>query len=174
MSSKSPQIPYSSVSYHIWQYGFAAGCASPPHTPFSGCFTALCQVVPLTVTEVWELLDELRIPSENFLEMLPFVLHHWCDGQKFFHQRSWPWGFSKGQWDNCDPSQTSPKELSKKSSATSFPIPFPSYFSLSSAIASSFSNCSLVFSEISLERECHLNKPWNKSCLLHLQRWWKP
>lgn len=78
-------------------------------------------------TEVWELLDELRIPSDNFLEMLHFILYHWCDEQKFFHQGSWPWGFSKQQWDNWDSSQTSQKGLSKKLSASSFPITFPSY-----------------------------------------------
>lgn len=70
--------------------------------------------------------------------MLFFILYHLCDEQKFFQEGPWPWVFSKGQWDNCDPSQTSQKGLSKQLSATSFPIPFPSCSSIFSGITSSF------------------------------------
>lgn len=116
-------------------------------------------------TEEWEWPEELRISSDSFLEMLHFILHHLCDEQKFFHQGSWPWVFS-----NCDSSQTAqkgPRNHLQLLFPSLFPPPLPflcNSFLFSQGIPPwSFRDFLGVPPQ----------QPWNKSCLLHLQGWWK-
>lgn len=182
MSSKSPQIPPNPPLQcglpHLAIWICCRLCKSSPHL-FQGVFlhsvkwfSPLWQscsprgvgIARWTQNPFWQLLRNVA---------LYFVSLMWW-AEVLSPEGSWPWGFSKGHWDNCDPSRTSQKRLSKKSSATSFSIPFPSYSSLFSGIASSFTKEFLPgLSQRFLGRECHLNKSWNKSCLLHLQGWWK-